>query len=318
MTIAVLCSGQGPQHRGMFALTAGAPEAASLFAHAATLLGGTDPRDLVHVANDNALHENRLGQILCTLQALAAASVLRAELAGPRIIAGYSVGEVAAWGVAGMLDPTATLDAAARRAEAMDAASAPGDGMLFVRGLSRAAIDGLCQRHGVAVSIVNPGGAYVLGGAGRALDAVADEALHAGATRAVRVAVKIASHTSRLATAVGVFRQVLSQTPTKPALNAGVRLISGIDGAPVVKIAVGLDKLAEQVAQTVLWSDCLEGCIEAGASAFLELGPGHALSDMAATAYPGTPARSLDDFNTLHGAREWLRARSWKQESTSF
>ena len=308
MTIAILCSGQGPQHRGMFALTAGEPAAAHLFAHAATLLSGMDPRTIVQVADDDALHENRLGQILCTLQALAVASVLHAELAGPRIIAGYSVGEVAAWGVAGMMDPAATLDAAARRAEAMDAASAPGDGMLFVRGLSRAAIDDLCQRHGVAVAIVNPGGAYVLGGAGQELDAAAEDARRAGASRAVRVAVKIASHTSRLAPAVGVFRQVLSQPPIKPALDAGVRLISGIDGAPVVKVAAGLDKLAQQIAQTVLWADCLEGCIEAGANIFLELGPGHALSDMAASAYPGTPARSLDDFNTLRGVCEWLRA----------
>ena len=53
------------------------------------------------------------------------------------IVAGYSVGEVAAWGVAGLLGATDTLDLVARRAEAMDAASPPGDGLLFVRGLSR-------------------------------------------------------------------------------------------------------------------------------------------------------------------------------------
>ena len=137
MTLAILCSGQGRQHHGMFALTGDAPEAAGLFAHAATLLGGRDPREIVRTETNDALHHNRVGQILCTLQALAAAAALRDYMPDRLIIAGYSVGEVAAWGVAGLLGMTDTLDLVARRAEAMDAAAPPGDGMLFVRGLSR-------------------------------------------------------------------------------------------------------------------------------------------------------------------------------------
>ena len=124
MTLAILCSGQGRQHPDMFALTGDAPEAADLFAHAATLLGGRDPREMVQTDTDAAVHQNRVGQILCTLQALAAAAALRDAWPGRLIIAGYSVGEVAAWGVAGLLSATDALDLVARRAEAMDAASA--------------------------------------------------------------------------------------------------------------------------------------------------------------------------------------------------
>jgi [acyl-carrier-protein] S-malonyltransferase len=65
MTLAVLCSGQGPQRSNMFALTGDAPEAANLFAHAATLLDGRDPRDGSN-RPDDTLHQNRVGQILCT------------------------------------------------------------------------------------------------------------------------------------------------------------------------------------------------------------------------------------------------------------
>ena len=43
----------------MFALTGDVPEAASLFAHAATLLGGRDPRELVRTATSEVLHHNR-------------------------------------------------------------------------------------------------------------------------------------------------------------------------------------------------------------------------------------------------------------------
>jgi [acyl-carrier-protein] S-malonyltransferase len=54
------------------------------------------------------------------------------------------------------------------------------------------------------------------------------------------------------------------------------------------------------------WAACLEGCVEAGASSFLELGPGRGLVAMAAGAYPNIPARSLEDFRTLQGVRTWL------------
>jgi [acyl-carrier-protein] S-malonyltransferase len=306
MTLAILCSGQGPQHSEMFALTGRAPEAAELFAHAATLLDGRDPRELVQTEAPAKLHFNREGQILCALQALAAAAMLRAAWPRRILIAGYSVGEVAAWGVAGLADPLTALDLVACRAEAMDASSTPGDGLLFVRGLSRHSVDDLCRRHDVAIAIVNPGRAFVLGGAGEALDALAEEASGLGATRVVRVAVNVASHTPRLATASVVFRQALDAAPLRPAPDAGVRLFSGLDGSTVLDIGAGSAKLAAQISRTVQWSACLDGCLEAGASAMLELGPGRALAEMAAGAWPGIGARSLEDFRTPQGARDWV------------
>jgi len=146
----------------------------------------------------------------------------------------------------------------------------------------------------------------VLGGGGEALDALAEDANAMGATRVVRVAVNVASHTPRLAAASVEFRKVLDHTLIKHTPKTGVRLLSGIDGSSVLDIPAGLDKLAEQISHTVQWAACMEGCVEAGASTFLELGPGRALSEMAASAYPDIPARSLEDFRTLQGARTWL------------
>jgi [acyl-carrier-protein] S-malonyltransferase len=79
MTVAVLCSGQGPQRPAMFALTEEQPEAAMLFAHEANVLAG-DPRILIRTATFEAIHKNRTGQILCALQALAATAVCRAPV----------------------------------------------------------------------------------------------------------------------------------------------------------------------------------------------------------------------------------------------
>lgn len=307
MTLAILCSGQGPQHPGMFALTRDAPEAAELFAHAATLLDGRDPRNVVRTETDERLHDNRMGQILCTLQPLAITAALGGF--GPRhlIIAGYSVGEIAAWAVAGLVEPTTALDLAAKRAEAMDAVSVPGDGLLFVRGLASAAIESLCARHAVTVAIVNPGQAVVLGGSGTALDGVAEEARRLGADRIVGIGVKVASHTPRLAAASAFFRRDLEAVSVGRELPAHRRLLSGVDAAPVLNVRIGLDKLADQISRTVQWSDCLTACVEAGATAFLECGPGRALAEIASVTYPSTPSRTVEDFRTLHGLGDWLK-----------
>jgi len=306
MTLAILCSGQGGQHRDMFALTGDAAEAAQLFAHAAALLGGRDPREFVRGEPDESLHRNRDGQILCTLQPLAAACALSDVIPRGVIIAGYSVGEVAAWGVGGLFDATATLDLVARRAEAMDAATQAGDGLIFVRGLSRDEIGRLCERHGAAIAIVNPGDAFVIGGGREALRGIAADARAMRGARIVALPVEVASHTEGLAGASAVFHEILRLVSAVFPPRSGARILSGIDAAPVVSADSGLGKLAAQISQTVQWTDCLQACVEAGATGFLELGPGHALSGMAAEIGAGLPARALDDFRSLQGVRAWV------------
>jgi [acyl-carrier-protein] S-malonyltransferase len=306
MTLAILCAGQGRQHRDMFALTGDAPETARLFAHAATLLGGSDPRGFVHIEPDEALHRNRAGQILCTLQAVAAAAALEASIPNGVIVAGYSVGEVAAWAVGGLFKPQDTLDIVARRAEAMDAATHAGDGLIFVRGLSRGDVERLCEHYGAAIAIVNPGDAFVIGGSRETLNEIAAAARAMHGPRIVDLPVEVASHTRRLAEASAKFRDFLRSASVAFPPAGGARVLSGIDGAPIASAETGLDKLAAQISQTVQWESCLQACLEAGATAFLELGPGHALSAMVRGIGPDLPAHSLDDFRSLDGVRTWL------------
>lgn len=290
----------------MFAATANVPEAEFLFAHATCLLQGHDPRELVCAAPPAVFHDNRTAQVLCTLQALAAAAALQSVLPQQVIVAGYSVGEVAAWGVAGCLRMTDTLDLVAHRAQIMSHAATPGDGLLFVRGLDREALERLCVTNDAEIAIVEPADAFVIGGGRAALEVVARE-VHGMGARVMQLPVEVAAHTSRLANASLEFRQLLETASVSPP-RAGVRLLSGIDGASVIRMEAGLDKLAAQISHTVQWAASLRACVEAGATAFLELGPGCALGHMAARAYPALPARCLDDFRTQQGAREWIAA----------
>jgi [acyl-carrier-protein] S-malonyltransferase len=114
--VAVLCSGQGYQGEGMFDLLADAPEAIPVFKAAEFVLEGKDPRQLVRESDNDELHADKVGQILCCTQAMAAWAVLSAKVPRPLVVAGYSVGELAAWGVAGLLDYEEVLHLAIQRA----------------------------------------------------------------------------------------------------------------------------------------------------------------------------------------------------------
>ncbi len=308
MTLAILCSGQGTQHEAMFALTAEAPEAGGVFAAAQEALG-SDPRRFIREADEGETHVNVAGQILCATQALAAFAALKDAFGARKSIAGYSIGELAAWGCAGLYPPAAIIDLARQRALTMDAFSRPGDGLAFVRGLSREKVDGLCARRACDVAIINPGEMFVVGGGRRDLDGLCEEALNLGAAKAGPLKVNVASHTPRLAGASQRFAEALAAHKTLPR-TPGLRLFSGIDARPVLNVEEGQAKLATQISHTIDWAGCLEACVEAGVDAFLELGPGRALAAMAAEAYPHLRARSTEDFRSLDGIRAWLAMAS--------
>ncbi len=305
MTLALLCSGQGHQHPDMFALTADAPAAAPVFAAATRALDGRDARRLVREPGVD-LHTNALGQVLCCTQALAAHAALRPAFGDDLVVAGYSVGELAAWGCAGLIDPDAAIALARERAAVMDAASGPDDGLAYVKGLPRARVDALCETRGVTVAIINPDDTFVLGGGRRALVAACEAATQAGAARTGVLKVVVASHTPALRRASEAFADALARRTVEGGLEPGVRLLSGVDGTTVGDVSVGRAKLARQISHTIDWAACLQACREAGATTALELGPGNALAGMVMSALPDVRARALDDFRTLDGVRAWL------------
>ncbi len=302
---AILCSGQGAQGPGMFDLLADAPEAAAVFEAARAALGGRDPRDLVQHAGDDELHADEAGQILCCTQAMAAWAVLGEAAPRPLVVAGYSVGELAAWGVAGVLDARTVLGLAAERASLMDAATEEASGLIAVRGLPRRALEPLCRAHGCHIAIVNASDQMLAGGTRAALDARPGEAVALGGG-VTAVPVAVASHTPLLRRASERFRTALGKVRLPGALPSGVRLLSGIDGDAVFDLRDGLDKLARQVGQTVDWAACMDACRSSGVTKVVELGPGHALAHMMHAAAPDSDVHGVSEFHSLEGVRRWL------------
>ena len=308
--IAILCSGQGYQGANMFDLLADAPEAAPVFERGQLILDGEDPRELVRRATNDALHADKVGQILCCTQTIAAWAVLSAKVPRPLVVAGYSVGELAAWGVAGLLDYEGVLDLAVERAAAMDEATTQPSGLLAIRGLKRVTLDPICRMHDAYVAIVNGEDQMLVGGTKRALDAVLHDAQAAGAEHATILPVAVAAHTPLLAGASDRFRQALTKARLPAEVPADVRLLSGIDGAAVFDVRAGADKLARQIQQTVDWAACMQSCRAAGVTKVVEFGPGNALARLMHEFISDGDVHSLSEFHSLPGFEHWVQRSS--------
>jgi len=302
--LALLCGGQGQLSADIFDLAAERPEAEAIFDTARALLGH-DPRHLVRDGDEGMLLANHTSQILSVTAVLSAHACIAAVLPGRFAVTGYSVGEMAAWSIAGIWTADTALRLTDVRARAMDEAGGVGGGMACVRGLARPALEGLAARHDCAIAIVNPDKLFVVAGADVDVAALCSEAMTIGATRTGLLAVKIASHTPYLRNAVVPIRKAL-ESAHSAAPAAGRVLLSGGDGARVFSAGDATVRLASQVATPVDWAATLDMLVEYGIDRVLDLGPGHALSDMMRNAFPAISSQPLEAFRSIEGIQSWI------------
>jgi [acyl-carrier-protein] S-malonyltransferase len=301
--LALLFPGQGGQEPGMLELAAGDPAGAAVLALAAEVLG--EPPEALLRRGGEAPYRNAVAQPLVCAAELATWAALRQRLPTPTLLLGYSVGELAAHGVAGTFDASTTLTLAARRATLMDEASPSPGGLLGLRGLPLARIEALAVESGCEVAIVNGPEHAVLGGPRAAIDALVELAAAAGATTVQRLRITVAAHTRHLASAVLPFARVLAAAAPRPA---SIPVLAGLSGAPVWGGAQTVELLSRQLAERLEWGRCLAIAGEMGCTVFLELGPGTALARMARETYPGMPVRAVSEFRTLDGVGRWAVA----------
>lgn len=297
MSLGILCPGQGDQTPGMFDILAADRAATEMLSVAGEIMGMALPAITAHHLPINAIAQ----PVLCAVQ-LAAWAALRDRLPEPRVFAGYSVGELAAYGCAGALDPAETIRLAMRRAAVMDAASPHQGGLMAVRGLLRPTLEHLCRAHGLEIAIVNDVDRLVIGGRIDDLDKFEPELLALGA-KVTRLRITIASHTSHMVSAVEPFRQALENSTLR---NIPCPILAGIDGTPVTSRHKAVETLSSQLAFPVDWAACMDGLGEMGCTVLLELGPCNGLSRMVRDRQPHIPVRSVSEFQTLDGVVDWV------------
>ncbi len=298
MTLAVLCPGQGAQHPGMLDLASGDPAGRAALDAAAAALASPPQSWLA----PDAMFVNASAQPLICVAQYAQWQALRAALPVPAAVAGYSVGELSAYGIADAIGSADLARLAVRRAAAMDAAAARRHGgLVAVRGLRRRSVDATCAATGCHVAIAIADDAFVVGGDDAALAGfVADGERRGAQIRPLRVGV--AAHTPLLDAAVAPFRAAL-EASTLRAPSAPV--IAGIDARAVVARAKAIETLAPQIARTIEWGACLDALHERGCRVFVELTPGTALSNMVRQRFDDVAARAADEFRSIAALAAW-------------
>jgi [acyl-carrier-protein] S-malonyltransferase len=300
--LALLCPGQGAQQRAMFDMARLDPAAATLLDALIDQAGLAEALDAV-LANDALLFANRYAQPLVVAATLANWKALEPHLPEPALVAGYSIGEVAAYAVAGALAPVDAVALARTRAALMDGClrATPGQALVAVSGLPIAATSALLRQYYFHTAIVTGDDSLIAGG--RAMQAAElERALAEKGARASRLPVEVASHTPFMQGAVAPLAAELGRCLRDPQ----VPVLSGISGERITGRAKAIDHLSRQAAETILWRDCMDALPEAGITVALELGPGSSLARMLQARHPQIATRSVADFRTLDGVAAWL------------
>lgn len=295
MSYALVFSGQGMQHPAMLPWLA-----TDALVQAMQRDLGPDWRE--RLRDPDWAGCNAHAQLLLTALGLAACTQLAPRLPPPSAIAGYSVGELAAFAAAGVYGTDTAVELARQRAALMDRdAERCSTGLLAVSGLAPEALERLCADFGLAVAIRNDPASVVLGGPRPTLQPAGEAAERQGG-HATPLNVRLASHTHWMAQAAQAFEERLSALPfASPA----VPLFGNFDGR-IRDAAHARQALARQIDHTVRWDECMEGIASRGVRCVLEIGPGQALARMWNQQHPDIPARSADEFRSLRGVIEWI------------
>jgi malonyl CoA-acyl carrier protein transacylase len=212
-------------------------------------------------------------------------------LGGPlgQMMAGHSLGELAALVAAGALDERAGLELVTLRGRLMhDAGTAAGDGgMVAVLGAGAAErASGLANAHGLVVANDNSPQQVVLSGA---RDRIPDTITHAKelGLRAMELDVTGAFHSPMMAAAVPEFEAALGQTEFAAPR---VAVISAVTVRPFTDPR---RELADALTMPVRWRETLLALHARGATRFVEVGPGRVLTGLA--------KRTLTDVELING-----------------
>jgi [acyl-carrier-protein] S-malonyltransferase len=255
-------------------------------------LAGLDLVELGTVADADAIKDTAVTQPLVVAASLLAFEVLaqRHELPGDVVVAGHSVGELAAAAVAEVLTADDAVALAAVRGREMAAAChlAP-TGMAAVMGGEPDAVVAWLAEHDLTAANMNGAGQIVAAGPVTAIDAIVAEKPDF-VRKVIRLKVAGAFHTGYMAPAQDALRAKATSVTTADPRHT---LLSNADGTRVTSGAEVLERLVNQVTLPVRWDLCLATMKELGVHATAELPPAGALTGLAKRELTGTTTAAL-------------------------
>jgi len=310
MRLAILCSGQAGQRRDMLDELLLAPECAPVRDAASAALG-QDVAQWWNALDEHKIFLNANAQFAIAYYQIATWSRIAPLLPQVSLVAGYSLGELIAYFVAGSLDAEETFRLVRERARLMDAAAAginsSGSGCMAlwrgrVSSATLAARDRAIADYGLYVAIRRRTGEEVLAGPSEAIARFVAE-LQPLNPNLLRLPVTIPSHSHYLAAAADSFRDILHAS----AIAAPrVTVLAAVDAAPVRSREQAIAALSRQIATTIRWDGCMDALAEFGIDAVIELGPGNDLARLVEAEHPQIAARAVSDFRDYRALSDWL------------
>jgi [acyl-carrier-protein] S-malonyltransferase len=273
-----------------------------------------DLRRLGTTADAEEIKDTAVTQPLIVALSLLAAAELeqRVEISGPTVVAGHSVGEIAAAAVAGVfgLDDAVVL-AAVRGREMAAACALEPTGMSAVLGGDRDAV--LAKLAELELVPANQNGAGQIVAAGRkdALDKLASDPPAGTRIRALPVAG--AFHTHFMTSAKDAVGAHADSIATKDPARI---LLSNADGHAVDTGTLALRRLVDQVTMPVRWDACMAALAELGVGAVIELPPAGTLTAMVKREHPGLARLPLKSPTDLDKVAEFLAEHGKDGSST--
>lgn len=299
MATALLFAGQGAQKVGMGkSLYDQSATARALYDQASQVLGW----DLAKVSfegPDSELTQTKVCQPALFVHGLALHALLREQgkLADVKFALGLSLGEITALTAAGVFDFATGLRVVAERGRLMQQACEQSvGGMAAVIGEERGTVATLCREFGIEAANFNAPGQIIVSGEKASVEAAVAAAKERGMKKVIPLNVAGAYHSRLMEPARVAFARFLDTVPfAAPTLT----VFTNTTGQAIAEPAAIKAALVAQVVSSVLWEDCMRSAAAAGATAFLELGPGGVLAGLARRTDKAWNVRSISEFSDL-------------------
>ena len=306
MKLGFLYAGQGSQHPGMGADLYEQYEAFRAVFDQPQL--DFDLKQMCFTDSEGLLGQTRYTQPCMVAFAAGLTAVLKEMGIVPDVAAGLSLGEYSALHAAGVLDGKTAVELAAFRGQAMERSAAGVESaMVAVLGLEREALQAVCREASglgiVTIANYNCPGQLVIGGEKAAVERAAVLAKEAGARRCLPLRVSGPFHTPLMQKAgeelAEYFKTISFRVPNIPVVFNCLG-----DCMPEGESVPNL--LVRQVQSSVYMENSIRRMAQLGVDAFVEIGPGNALTGFVRRTLPGAKVYTVETVEDIEKLRKEL------------